>query len=355
MTYNMTMRFLLMTLFLCSLFINSSSAQNKFTIKGSFKSNFNGRIALFYDGNKDTANVINGKFEFTGRAKKPFGAYIHVEIGKALAITPKFYIDPVVMVVNLDTLTRIFKSKPYCSAMLNVEQGGETTELIRDFKIDLKQQTISAKTDEERNKITADALQAFSAKYPEKMASVLLLGELAKSLDGDDIKRIIASYSPTIRRTPETTKILENLEKLETAKPGTVIKDFKQNSVGGEMTSISSLRGKYILIDFWASWCGPCRKENPNLVRAYYKFKDKGFDILGVSLDSNRDLWIKAIEDDRLPWMHVSDLMGWKNEVSTMFNVNSIPDNILIDREGKVIARGLRGAGLDIRLAAIFN
>ena len=129
---------------------------------------------------------------------------------------------------------------------------------------------------------------------------------------------------------------------------------FSQADPDGKMISLESFRGKYVLIDFWASWCGPCRQENPNVVRTYEKYKAKGFDILGVSLDNNKARWLKAIEDDQLTWTQVSDLKYWKNEVAVQYGVQSIPANFLLDKEGKIIAKGLRGAALDATLDKIF-
>lgn len=131
--------------------------------------------------------------------------------------------------------------------------------------------------------------------------------------------------------------------------------DFSQNSPEGESISLSDLRGKIVLVDFWASWCGPCRRENPNVKRVYDTYKDKGFEILAVSLDRTKDRWLQAIEADGLPWLHVSDLKGWANEVAQMYSVKSIPHTILLDAEGKIIARGLRGKQLEDKLAELLD
>ena len=136
---------------------------------------------------------------------------------------------------------------------------------------------------------------------------------------------------------------------------GAVAPDFTQNTPEGTPLTLSSLRGKVVLVDFWASWCGPCRKENPNVVRLYNQYKDKGFDILGVSLDRKKDRWVKAIEKDGLPWHHVSDLRGWSNTVAQTYSVRSIPHTVLLDREGRIIARNLKGAQLEYQIEQLLK
>ena len=142
---------------------------------------------------------------------------------------------------------------------------------------------------------------------------------------------------------------------LEKTKIGNVMPDFAQADKDGNEIKLSDLRGQYVLIDFWASWCGPCRAENPNVVDAYEKYKDNGFTVLGVSLDDNKENWLKAIEDDKLTWHHVSDLQGWKNAVAQEFGVKSIPFSILIDKEGVILGKNLRGEELQNTLADLFK
>jgi peroxiredoxin len=136
---------------------------------------------------------------------------------------------------------------------------------------------------------------------------------------------------------------------------GSEAPDIAMKNPEGETISLSSLRGKYVLIDFWAAWCGPCRAENPHLVNVYNKYKDKNFEIFGVSLDANRDSWIKAIKDDKLPWPQVSDLQRWNSPVVKMYNISGIPFSVLLDPQGKIIAKGLRSAALDQQLSLIFK
>lgn len=133
--------------------------------------------------------------------------------------------------------------------------------------------------------------------------------------------------------------------------------DFAMSDPNGIEVRLSSFRGKYVLVDFWASWCGPCRQENPNLVRAYQQFKDKNFTILGVSLDrpGQKDKWLKAIKDDKLSWTNISDLQFWSSPVVAMYGFDGIPFNVLVDPQGKVVGEGLRGAGLEKKLAELLN
>jgi peroxiredoxin len=136
---------------------------------------------------------------------------------------------------------------------------------------------------------------------------------------------------------------------------GTDALDFTQNDIEGKPVSLSSFKGKYVLLDFWASWCRPCRAENPNVVKAYTKFKDKNFTVLGVSLDQQKDAWVKAINADHLTWNHVSDLQYWNNAVAQMYHIESIPGNFLIDPNGKIIARDLHGEELELKLCEVIG
>jgi peroxiredoxin len=133
--------------------------------------------------------------------------------------------------------------------------------------------------------------------------------------------------------------------------------DFTQNDTGGKPVTLSSFRGKYVLLDFWASWCAPCRRENPNVVKAYTQYHPKGFDILSVSLDKpgDKDKWLKAIQDDGLTWTQVSDLQYFDNAVAKQYGIQGIPQNFLIDPQGKIIAKGLRGDDLEKKLEEIYK
>ena len=161
---------------------------------------------------------------------------------------------------------------------------------------------------------------------------------------------LIATY-------PDNDFVRHLNDKLRTAVvPGMEAPDIVMADRDGNQRRLSDLRGKVVLIDFWASWCRPCRAENPNVVRLYHQYKDKGFDIFSVSLDNSRDAWLKAIDNDGLVWPnHVSDLRGWSSAGGKLYGISSIPATVLLDRDGKVLARNLRGAQLEQKLKEIFG
>jgi len=153
----------------------------------------------------------------------------------------------------------------------------------------------------------------------------------------------------------ETTELQDRLDSVKPLDIGGKAPEISLVSPDGEEVKLSSLRGKVVLIDFWASWCGPCRRENPNVVQAYAKYKDKGFEIYGVSLDKDMRKWKYAIEKDGITWIQVSDLKGWSNVAAKRYKVSSIPQTFLLDREGRIIAKNLRGAALEAKLAEVLG
>ena len=147
----------------------------------------------------------------------------------------------------------------------------------------------------------------------------------------------------------------ERVSKMKNLLQGSSSPYLEMNNMEGKPIKLSSLKGKYVLVDFWASWCGPCRQENPNNVRLYNQYKNKGFEIYGVSLDKDKEAWKKAISDDHLNWIHVSDLQQWNSPVVKMFDIEGIPFTLLLDKDGKIIAKGLRGRALELKLKEIFG
>jgi len=178
------------------------------------------------------------------------------------------------------------------------------------------------------------------------------------------LKSVTQAFKKNYPESPMTTNLIQQTTQIEAAYKQYIVNnsgnriapEIGLNNPQGKQILLSSLRGKYVLIDFWASWCGPCRKENPTLVRIYNEYKDEGFTIYSVSLDKSKENWEKAIEKDRLVWPnHVSDLLQWKSSMVQLYGFNSIPHTVLVDKEGKIIATGLRGETLEQKLKQIFK
>jgi len=161
------------------------------------------------------------------------------------------------------------------------------------------------------------------------------------------------ALSPTLQNTTEGQRYKEMLSGLKAIAIGAEAPNFTQQTPDGKQVALADYRGKYVLVDFWASWCGPCRQENPNVMKVYQAYKSKNFDVLGVSLDSEKDRekWLKAIQEDQLAWTQVSDLKGWENQAARNYHVQAIPQNFLVDPRGKIVAVNLRGAELQTTLA----
>lgn len=175
------------------------------------------------------------------------------------------------------------------------------------------------------------------------------------SNDVDNLEGLYNTLKPAAKTTAYAKKIEQLIASEKIGREGTQSVDFTQNDTASHPVALSSFKGKYVLVDFWASWCGPCRNENPAVVYAYNAFKDKNFTILGVSLDQNKDRWIQAIKADNLTWTHVSDLKYWENEAAQMYRIKSIPANMLIDPSGKIVARNLRGEELHSALLKLLK
>jgi peroxiredoxin len=196
----------------------------------------------------------------------------------------------------------------------------------------------------------------FIKGHPANVASIwLLMNELRSRLDAEEFQLLFSSLDKSIQNGPYGESVTAYIKTLKANGVNVTADDFSQDDTKGQQVKLSSFRGKYVLVDFWASWCGPCRQENPNVVKAYNKYKDKNFTILGVSLDDNRDRWLRAINQDGLHWTQVSDLRGWGNEVAVQYGIQSIPSNFLVSPEGKIIARNLRGEDLEAKLQELLK
>ncbi len=197
--------------------------------------------------------------------------------------------------------------------------------------------------------------QEFVNKYPYSIVSASILSVYSTTWGKEKTKELFNQFSEENKNSVYGKQIARYIELNKNPKVGEAFVDFEMEDQNGKLKKLSEIKGNAILLEFWASWCGPCRRENPNLVKTYERFHRKGFEIFAVSLDENKESWIKAIEEDSLHWDHVSDLKGQGNEASLIYGINGIPDNFLIDESGIIIGRNLRGEELSLKLKEILE
>jgi peroxiredoxin len=226
-------------------------------------------------------------------------------------------------------------------------------------------EAMSARNTEEIKKIQTLAMN-LESEHAEKVKD--LLGSMEGSFaalaglpminpkkDFQFLDGLITEMNEKYPGFKKVQNLLAQLDDMRALSVGQVAPEITLPDPEGQLLSLSGLRGKYVLIDFWAAWCRPCREENPNVVRLYNQYKDQGFEVFGVSLDRTREAWVKAIEDDNLTWTHVSDLQYFNSAAAALYQINAIPATYMIDPDGKIIAKDLRGTSLENKLKEIFN
>jgi peroxiredoxin len=193
----------------------------------------------------------------------------------------------------------------------------------------------------------ANLKKSFIKENPSSYVTPSIITSISYDMEAVDLESMLNGLDTTIAALPQIKALKERVVVMKSVAIGQKAPDFTLNDVDGKPVSLSSKIGsKLLLIDFWAAWCGPCRQENPNVVKVYKEFNKKGFDVFGVSLDEQKDDWVKAIADDKLTWTHVSDLQYWSSAAAKMYAVNAIPANFLLDEKGVIIGKNLRGDDL---------
>ena len=200
-----------------------------------------------------------------------------------------------------------------------------------------------------------DKVKAMLPEMGTSLVSLFALNFINVESDFDTYDRLAQRFQKENPNSPHAKSLIGRVTRIKGVMVGSAAPEISLRDTTGNAIALSSLRGKYVLVDFWASWCGPCRAENPNVVRMYNKYKDKGFTIYGVSLDRTKAEWQRAIRNDNLPWTHVSDLKFWQSTAAQQYGVQAIPQTFLLDKEGKIIAKNLRGDALEHKLEEILK
>lgn len=311
----------------------------------------------------DTATITNGEFTFKGAQDTAENRYITYNPTGKNALRMDFFLENGKINIQLTTDNDVATGTP--NNDIYQEIRSQISELNKELMT--VYQSMSEATDEERTAIAQkmnelqekimDITQTAIAQNITNPVGIHLLKGNYYYMGVEKLDPLISQITAEYDNDEVIIKIKENVEKMKLTSVGQPFTDFEMETPEGKAIKLSDYvgKGKVVLVDFWASWCGPCRREMPNLVAAYAKYKNKGFEIVGVSLDQSADAWKESIQKLNMTWPQMSDLKYWNCEGAQLYAISSIPHTLLIDGNGTIIARGLHGEGLQDKLAEIFN
>jgi thiol-disulfide isomerase/thioredoxin len=345
----------------------STMAQVKYSVSGTFSED--GKkvclIDMLTDKAIDSIVVANGQFSFTGTADKDALLAVQAENKKW---TIDFFNDGTPVIINVNDST--LKGSPLNERLVKLEVEQDMPRRKMNAKTaQMSQSELMAHQEElmdEMNKMFSDQI-AFANKVfkeerntliPVAFAGYYFIDNGIEAYDELVSQQVMFANHPYLKKTRDEVEALTKpKESPKTAFIGQQFTDLEMADPDGKMHKISELvgEGHWVLVDFWASWCGPCRAEMPNVLDAYNKYHAKGFEVVGVSFDQKKEAWVKGVEQLNMPWLQISDLQGWKCAAAPIYKIDAIPDNILIDPQGKIIDRALRGKALHSRLQKIFG
>ncbi|MCM5527116.1 TlpA disulfide reductase family protein [Parasegetibacter sp. NRK P23] len=359
--------------------------QTNFSISGKIgKLNPPAKVYIDYSsmeggGGTDSADVVNGTFTIKGKVTGYGYARMgldHEGKGKQHTVymgdTHYFYFGEGenLKITSKDSLLNAsYKgSKVYDAYMAyNKFIGGSIMELTKAVNAAFNAGTEAQKKDSNFLKMVDQRFRQnlsnrnekqilFAEQNPGSYFSVVALSEAAGAkMDVARIEPIFNAIKEKWRNTDAGKELVQRMASVSLTAVGSEAPAFTQANVEGKPVALKDFKGKYVLVEFWASWCGPCRAENPNLVKQYAQYKEKGFEILSVSLDSEKDKWVDAIQKDGLPWTHVSDLKGWNNAVGRLYGVRGVPASFLVGPDGKIVGKDLRGESLNKKLEEVMG